>query len=76
MEQQLNPNLKAGAKCSFTDKGGGKTEKTEGDVLYFAQGEYNAKTVGDCKKNGAPPVIFKIKMEHLHKATTDSLCIG
>jgi len=72
MEQQLKPNLKAGElSAALRIKGGVKPEKTEGNVLYFAQGEYNAKTGMATVKKMELPVILD-KMEHLHKATTDS----
>lgn len=70
--QQLKPNLEAGElSAALRVKGGIKPEKTEGDVVYFAQGEYNAKTGMASVKKMELPVILD-KMEHLHKATTDS----
>lgn len=72
MEQQLKPNLKAGELSgALRIKGGVKPEKTEGDIVYFKQGEYNAKTgMATVKKMELPTILGK--MEHLHKATTDS----
>ena len=70
--QQLKPNLEAGElSAALRVKGGIKPEKTEGDVVYFAQGEYNAKTGMASVKKMELPVILD-KMEHLHKATTES----
>lgn len=70
--QQLKPNLETGElSAALRVKGGIKPEKTEGDVVYFAQGEYNAKTGMASVKKMELPVILD-KMEHLHKATTDS----
>ena len=72
IEQQLAPNLAAGElSAALRVKGGVKPEKTEGDVVYFKQGEYNTKTgVAKVKKMELPVILDK--MEHLHKATTDS----
>jgi hypothetical protein len=48
-----------------------KVEKSEGDVLFFKDGTYNQKTgVAVVKKMELPFVIQK--MEHLHKASTNS----
>ena len=72
VEQKLAPNLAAGElSAALRVKGGVKPEKTEGDVVYFKQGEYNTKTgVAKVKKMELPVILDK--MEHLHKATTDS----
>ena len=72
MEQQLKPNLEVGELSgALRIKGGVKPERTEGDVIYFSQGEYNTKTgMATVKKMELPTILSK--MEHLHKATTDS----
>lgn len=71
-EQQLKPNLSEGELSgALRIKGGVKPEKTEGDIVYFKQGEYNTKTGMASVKKMELPVILD-KMEHLHKATTDS----
>jgi hypothetical protein len=72
MEQQLKPNLEVGELSgALRIKGGVKPERTEGDVIYFSQGEYNTKTgMAAVKKMELPTILGK--MEHLHKATTDS----
>ncbi|WP_324025295.1 PepSY domain-containing protein [Maribacter sp. BPC-D8] len=72
IEKQLKPNLKAAELSgALKIKGGVKPEKTEGDVVYFKQGEYNTVTgMATIKKMELPFVLDK--MEHLHKATTDS----
>jgi uncharacterized iron-regulated membrane protein len=72
VEQKLAPNLAAGElSAALRVRGGVKPEKTEGDIVYFKQGEYNTKTgVAKVKKMELPVILDK--MEHLHKATTDS----
>ena len=71
-EQQLKPNLSEGELSgALRIKGGVKPEKIEGDIVYFKQGEYNTKTGMASVKKMELPVILD-KMEHLHKATTDS----
>ncbi len=72
IEQQLQPNLKAGELSgALRIKGGVKPEKTEGDVVYFKQGQYNKATgMATIKKMELPFILDK--MEHLHKATTNS----
>lgn len=72
VEQKLSPNLAVGELSeALRVKGGVKPEKTEGGILYFKQGEYNTKTgVAKVKKMELPLLLDK--MEHLHKATTDS----
>ncbi len=58
---ELSPKLRMGVKV----------ERTEGDVLYFKEGQYNTKTgVATVKKMELPFVLSK--MERLHKATTNS----
>ena len=71
-ETQLKPNLSFGElSTELRVKGGVKPEKTEGDVVYFKDGNYNAKTgMATIKKKELPLILDK--MEHLHKATTDS----
>ncbi|MFK7811791.1 MAG: hypothetical protein AB8B59_04805 [Maribacter sp.] len=52
-------------------KGGIKLEKTEGNIVYFKQGSYNQETgLATVTKKQLPLLLSK--MEHLHKATTDS----
>lgn len=69
-ERQLEPAL-TGGELSPTLKMGVKVEKTEGDVLYFEQGNYNTKTgLATVKKMELPYVLGK--MGKLHKATTNS----
>ena len=72
VEQKLAPNLAAGElSAALRVKGGVKPEKTEGDIIYFKQGEYNSKTgIAKVKKMELPLILDK--MEHLHKATTNS----
>ncbi len=72
VESQLEPNLSAGElSAALRVKGGIKPEKTEGDIVYFKQGTYNTKTgLASVKKMELPLLVEK--MEHLHKATTDS----
>ncbi len=72
IERQLQPNLKAGELSgALRVKGGIKPEKTEGDVVYFKQGQYNKATgMATIKKMELPFTLDK--MEHLHKATTNS----
>ncbi len=72
VEQQLQPNLsESELTTALRVKGGLKPEKTEGSITYFEQGEYNSKTgIATVKKMELPLILDK--MEHLHKATTDS----
>lgn len=72
IEKQLKPNLKAAELSgALRIKGGVKPEKTEGDVVYFKQGEYNTATgMATIKKMELPFILDK--MEHLHKSTTNS----
>jgi hypothetical protein len=68
--RQLEPNL-TGGELSPKLRMGVKVEKTEGDVLYFKEGNYNKATgVATVTKMKLPFVLEK--MERLHKATTDS----
>lgn len=72
VEQQLQPNLSESELITaLRIKGGLKPDKMEGDITYFEKGEYNSKTgVATVKKMELPLLLDK--MEHLHKATTDS----
>ena len=72
IEKQLKPNLKAAELSgALRIKGGVKPEKTEGDVVYFKQGEYNTATgMATIKKMELPFILDK--MEHLHKSTPNS----
>jgi hypothetical protein len=67
---ELGPNL-TGGELSPKLRMGVKVERTEGDVLYFKDGEYNTVSgVATVKKMKLPFVLEK--MERLHKATTNS----
>ena len=69
-ERQLEPNLTASQLIPKIRKSG-KVEKTEGDILYFKNGNYNQKTgLASIKKMELPFVLDK--MERLHKSTTNS----
>jgi len=69
-ERQLEPNL-TGGELSPKLRMAVKVDKKEGDVLYFKDGNYNTRTgVATVKKMELPLILDK--MEHLHKATTDS----
>ncbi|MFC4632339.1 hypothetical protein ACFO3O_00355 [Dokdonia ponticola] len=69
-ERQLEPNLTAAELIPKIRKSG-KVEKTEGDILYFKNGNYNQKTgIVRIKKLELPFVLEK--MERIHKATTNS----
>lgn len=69
-ERQLEPNLTAAELIPKIRKSG-KVEKTEGDILYFKNGNYNQKTgIAHIKKMELPFVLEK--MERMHKATTNS----
>jgi hypothetical protein len=70
IERQLEPNL-TGGELSPKLKMGVKVEKKEGDVLYFAEGNYNQKTGLAVVKKMELPFVLE-KMERLHKATTKS----
>ena len=60
-ERQLKPIFKKGADVL----------KKEGDILYLKGGNYNKKTgLATIKKMELPFILDK--MEHLHKATTNS----
>jgi len=69
-ERQLEPGL-TGGELSPKLKMGVKVHKTEGDVLYFEQGNYNTKTgLASVNKMELPFILGK--MEKMHKATTNS----
>jgi len=69
-ERQLEVGL-TGGELSPKLRMGVKVERTEGDVLYFKQGNYNTKTgLATVKKMELPYVLGK--MEKLHKATHNS----
>lgn len=69
-ERQLEPNL-TGGELSPKLRMAVKVDKKEGDVLYFKDGNYNTKTgMATITKMELPFILDK--MEHLHKATTNS----
>lgn len=68
--RQLEANL-TGGELSPKLRMAVKVDKTEGDVLYFKDGNYNRATgVATVAKMKLPFVLEK--MERLHKATTNS----
>lgn len=70
--QQLAPNLNTSElSAALRIKGGVKPDRTEGGTVFFPQGSYDAKTGMATVKKMELPLILD-KMEHLHKATTDS----
>lgn len=67
---QLEANL-TGGELSPKLRMGVKVDRTEGDVLYFKNGNYNKATgIATVEKMKLPFVLEK--MERLHKATTNS----
>lgn len=67
---QLETNL-TGGELSPKLRMGVKVDRTEGDLLYFKDGNYKKTTgVATVKKLNLPFVLEK--MERLHKATTNS----
>lgn len=69
-ENQLKPGLAAN-EIGPLIKTKLRVEKTEGDIIYFNKGNYNAVTgLVTIKEKKLPYVLDK--MEHLHKATTNS----
>ena len=67
---QLETNL-TGGELSPKLRMGVKVDRTEGDLLYFKDGNYNKATgVATVKKLNLPFVLEK--MERLHKATTNN----
>ncbi|MGA9269408.1 MAG: hypothetical protein WBV45_02215, partial [Lutimonas sp.] len=68
--RQLEANLTVG-ELSPKLRMAVKVDKTEGDILYFKDGNYNKATgVATVTKMKLPFVLEK--MERLHKATTNS----
>lgn len=71
VERELKPNLSTDELGSTLKIKGFKSEKTEGNTVYFAQGTYNTETgMANYTKKELPMILDK--MEHLHKATTNS----
>ncbi|MFX0555388.1 hypothetical protein ACOCEA_01240 [Maribacter sp. CXY002] len=70
VERQLEPNL-SGDQLGPQLRMRVNVDKTEGDVIYFGQSTYNTKTGLAIVQKKELPVVLQ-KMEHLHKATTDS----
>jgi hypothetical protein len=68
--QQLETNL-TGGELSPKLRMGVKVDRKEGDVLYFADGQYNQATGMASVKRMKLPFVLE-KMERLHKATTNS----
>lgn len=69
-ETQLEPNL-TGGELSPKLRMAVNVDRKEGDVLYFKDGNYNTKTgLATVTKMELPLILDK--MEHLHKATTNS----
>lgn len=72
VEKQLSPNLSiAELGNELRIRGGIKADRTEGTVVYFKEGQYNTETGMVTQKKMELPIILD-KMEHLHKATTNS----
>jgi hypothetical protein len=69
-ERQFEPNLTANQLGKKFRKGV-KVQKTEGDIFYYKNGNYNKKTGVAITKKMELPVVIK-KMEQLHKANTKS----
>lgn len=70
-ELQLKPNLSAqelGKEIKIRDL---KIETKQEDIFYFQQGEYNTKSGMTVYTTKETP-FFIGKMEHLHKANTNS----
>ncbi|MET7027928.1 hypothetical protein [Sediminicola luteus] len=71
VEKELNPNLSVEQVGSELKIKGFKPQKTEGNILYFEKGNYNIETgLATYTKKELPMILDK--MEHLHKATTNS----
>ncbi|MFT4832455.1 MAG: hypothetical protein ACI815_002110 [Psychroserpens sp.] len=71
VERELKPNLASAELGAALKIKGFKPEKTEGNTVYFVQGKYNTETgMANYNKKELPLILDK--MEHLHKATTDS----
>ncbi len=71
IERELKPNLASAELGAALKIKGFKPEKTEGNTVYFAQGKYNTETGMANYTEKELPLLLD-KMEHLHKATTDS----
>ncbi|NJB70200.1 putative iron-regulated membrane protein [Saonia flava] len=71
VERTIKPNLSAedvGKELRIRNL---KPQKKEGAIIYFQQGQYNVATgVANYSEKKLP--FFIEKMEHLHKATTNS----
>ncbi|MDC6387285.1 hypothetical protein PP182_01225 [Maribacter sp. PR1] len=70
VERQLGPNLSV-EQLGPQLKMRVNVDKTEGDIIYFGESTYNTETGLAVVKRKELPIILQ-KMEHLHKATTDS----
>ncbi len=70
VERQLEPNL-SGEQLGPQLKMRVNVDKIEGDIVYFGDSTYNTETGIAIVKRKELPIILQ-KMEHLHKATTDS----
>ena len=69
-EKKLTPNLND-RQLKPIFKKGAEVLKKEGDVVYLKNGNYNKKTgIATIKKMELPFILDK--MEHLHKANTNS----
>ncbi|MEK9957440.1 MAG: PepSY domain-containing protein [Flavobacteriaceae bacterium] len=71
IDQQLSPNLSPEAVGQALKIRGFAVTRQEGDLLYFKDGSYNAQTGAAHYTVKKLPLLLD-KMEHLHKATTDS----
>lgn len=71
VEKQLQPNLAIEQLGPELKIKGFKPLKTEGTTIYFEKGNYNMQTgMATYTKKELPMILDK--MEHLHKATTNS----
>ncbi|MEJ1223737.1 hypothetical protein [Sediminicola sp. 1XM1-17] len=71
VEKELKQNLSPEQLGSELKIKGFKLQKTEGNTIYFEKGNYNMQTgVATYTKKELPMILDK--MEHLHKATTNS----
>jgi uncharacterized iron-regulated membrane protein len=69
-EQKLEVNLTV-KQLKPIFKKGAKVVKSEGDIIYFKNGNYNQTTgIAAIKKQELPFILDR--MEHLHKANTKS----
>ena len=71
IDQQLSPNLSPEAVGQALKIRGFAVTRQEGDLLYFKDGNYNTQTGAAHYTVKKLPLLLD-KMEHLHKATTDS----